>query len=115
MADETTIFVTITCSHTGHPMVGRMVWDGQAFVLTAASKQRPGSVLPDEGGPERRATYRVHPSYQCPQCTASGIFQCGQCKSLGCWEDSWQVFTCRNCGHSSRRGGDLQSLAGGRG
>jgi len=115
VADETTIFVTITCAHTGHPMVGRLVWDGQAFVLIAASKQRPGSVIPDEGKHWRQAVYRVHTSYRCPQCHASSMIQCGQCKALCCWEESWQIVSCPRCGQSNRRQGDIQSLSGGRG
>ena len=40
VVERTVIFATIICSHTSNPTVGRFVWNGQAYSLVGASKQR---------------------------------------------------------------------------
>lgn len=114
MGSETTFFATIICPHTGLPMVGRFVWNGAAYELIAASKQRPGSVLPEEGR-GRVATYQSHASYRCPQCGASSFVQCGRCSQLACWEESWEIFRCPRCGDSGPVHDFIERITGGRG
>lgn len=98
MADV--IFVGVACSTTGHPQVGRFVWDGRTWLLVGASRQRPGSILPPDGGQEQRGSFDTAPSYPgCPSCGAMAFVRCGRCGQLGCWERSREIFECPHCGN----------------
>jgi hypothetical protein len=82
------------------PSVGRFVWTGSEYALGAASKQRPGSVLPPGDGPhDIEASFTTMPEYPgCPGCGSDGFVRCGRCKQLGCWDDGWETFHCPRCG-----------------
>jgi predicted RNA-binding Zn-ribbon protein involved in translation (DUF1610 family) len=107
------LLVNILCSHNGAPSVGRFVWNGRTYELVGASRQRPGSVLPDEGGKRAKGSFDVSPNYRgCPNCGANNFVQCAQCRTLGCWDESWPVFTCAKCGNRGPVEGTIDRIAG---
>ena len=99
---ENVLLVGLTCSSTGHPAVGRFEWDGQAWVLEGASRQRPGSRLPaSDSTPSRHGRFRLAPEYGgCPSCGADSFVRCRVCHELGCWDRTWPLFNCPSCGNS---------------
>src|SRR2546426_275993 len=97
------LFASITCSRTGSPMVGRFVLGdaAQGWVLVGASRQRPGSVLPKQGGEAARGRFALSDRYPgCPNCGAGDFVSCGRCGQLGCWDSASAIFTCPSCGNS---------------
>lgn len=106
------LFISLVCSHTRNPSVGRFVWTGSGYALVAASPQRPGSTTPDEGRGQIEAEFGTAADYPgCPGCGASGFVRCGQCTKLACWESSWEVFHCPRCGNSGRVTGTIDRLS----
>ena len=97
------LFVGITCSSTRHPAVGRFVADGEGhWWLVGASRQRPGSSAQGlgsaasvTGGVGTAAEYEG-----CPSCRADSLVLCGQCRTLSCFDESWEVFACPCCDNS---------------
>jgi hypothetical protein len=112
VVERTVIFATIICSHTSNPTVGRFVWNGQAYSLVGASKQRPGSILPDDGARSTKSAFEVSPSYRCPGCGASSYVQCGRCRGLGCWDPTWEMFRCPLCGNAGAVNGTIDRISG---
>jgi hypothetical protein len=110
--DRPFILAIIICSHTAQPAVGRFVRTGRTYNLIGASKQRPGSVLPEDGKKPTRSAFGVSPSYRCPYCGASDYVQCGRCNGLGCWDPSWEIFRCQRCGNSGPVDGTIDRLTG---
>jgi hypothetical protein len=111
--EQTAIFATIVCSHSGEPAVGRFAWNGSAYMLVASSKQRPGSVLPDEGKSATKIGLEIAPGYHCPYCHSTNIVSCGRCHGLGCWDPSWETFRCPRCGNQGRVSGTIDRIYGG--
>ncbi len=110
--NQSVLFIGLMCSHTRMPSVGRFVWDGSAYGLVAASRQRPGSSLPAESRGQIQATFGTTPQYPgCPGCGASGFVRCGQCQNLSCWEEAWEVFHCPTCGNSGKVVGVIDRLS----
>jgi predicted RNA-binding Zn-ribbon protein involved in translation (DUF1610 family) len=111
--NNSVLFISLVCSHTREPSVGRFVWTGSAYTLVAASRQRPGSVIPGENQQQRiDAAFGTAEDYPgCPGCGADGFVRCGQCRKLGCWDDSWELFTCPRCGNSGRVTGEIDHLS----
>jgi hypothetical protein len=107
-----TLFISLVCCHTRNPGVGRFVWTGSYYSLVGASRQRPGSVVPDEGQEQIEAEFTTAPDYQgCPGCGAGGFVRCGRCLRLACWEDSWEIFHCPRCGNSGPVTGTIDRLS----
>lgn len=107
------LFIGMVCSHTGNPSVGRFVWDGSGYALVAASRQRPGSVIPGE-----RERTEIHAGFTtargyagCPECSADGFVRCGECEKLACHDDTWEMFRCPRCGNSGRVTGSIDRLS----
>lgn len=49
---------------------------------------------------ELRGTFDTHETYPgCPHCANKGIFQCGNCYRICCWDGHHNNVTCRWCGY----------------
>jgi hypothetical protein len=107
------LFVSLVCSHTQAPSVGRFVLSGSSYLLVGASRQRPGSVIPSDHQQQHiEAQFGTAPGYTgCPGCGADGYVRCGQCHGLGCWDRSWEMFHCPRCGNSGPITGTISDLS----
>jgi hypothetical protein len=94
--------VSFTCSSTRHPGVGRFVWIDDVWVFTGASRQRPGSTIPDTDTVQtRHGRFGRSPDYPgCPSCGSDSYVRCGRCSELGCWDETWPGFLCPTCGNN---------------
>jgi hypothetical protein len=112
MSSSETMLVNITCSTTKHPAVGRFVWVEGDWVLVGLSRQRPGSVVPSSDAQQSRSGSFLlgHDYHGCPSCGSDGFARCNNCAELGCWDGSWEMFTCPRCGTSGTIGGVVDSL-----
>ena len=114
---ELDALASVTCSSTGHPGVGRFRLVPGGVELVGVSRQRPGSVLPEGSGPPVTGELTTSTGYRgCPSCGADGIVRCGVCHRLGCWDNSWELFTCPSCRNSGPVSGvitEISSLGGG--
>jgi hypothetical protein len=107
------IFVSMVCSSTNQPAVVRFQWNGQAYQAIAGSKQRAGSVVPPSGNGPINGAFNLGETYPgCVYCGANNFVRCGRCKELSCYDDSWEVFSCKRCGNSGRITGTIDSLSG---
>ncbi|KAB1904567.1 hypothetical protein J5U46_25235 [Micromonospora tulbaghiae] len=113
MTDDA-LFVSMVCSSTRLPAVIRFRWDGECYVATAGSKQRPGSVVPPQhGNGSINGSFSLGAAYPgCVYCGADNFVRCGRCRELGCHDHSWEVFNCPRCGNSGRVDGTIDSLSG---
>jgi predicted RNA-binding Zn-ribbon protein involved in translation (DUF1610 family) len=110
MADE--LLVGLGCGSTGHPQVGRFVWDGTTWRLVAASRQRPGSILPSGSPQEQHGSFDIAASYPgCPSCGAMGFVRCGRCTRLACWDSAREIFECPACGNRGPVTGTIESIS----
>jgi hypothetical protein len=109
-----TIFAGMVCSSHHQPAVIRFRWSGTAYEALGASKQRPGSVIPPEGGNGAvRGAFGVTEEYAgCPYCRANNFVRCGQCEELSCYDTSWEVFHCPRCNNSGRITGTIDTVSG---
>jgi hypothetical protein len=109
---ENILLVSLTCSSTGHPAVGRFEWSNGAWYLTAASRQRPGSVIPEEDARSaRQGQFMMAAEYPgCPSCRADSYARCWVCHNLACWDRTWPRFDCPSCGRSGPVEGTIDSV-----
>jgi predicted RNA-binding Zn-ribbon protein involved in translation (DUF1610 family) len=97
------LLVSLNCSNSGHPQVGRFTWDGTSWVLVGVSRQRPGACPQGEAGQEHHGSFAIASGYAgCPSCGASRLVQCGRCARLTCWDPSWEIYRCPHCGNSGQ-------------
>lgn len=113
MRDDT-MLASMVCSSHHQPTVIRFRWNGTAYEAVGASKQRPGSIIPSEGGNGAvRGSFVVTEDYTgCPYCRANNFVRCGQCNELSCYDKSWEIFNCPRCGHSGRITGTIDTVSG---
>lgn len=50
----------------------------------------------------------------CPSCHAKGIYKCGSCSKVVCWDGERHTVTCSWCGVTSQLSGKIESLNAGR-
>lgn len=106
------LLVSLDCSSNGHPQVGKLVWDGTAWLLVGVSRQRPGTSLPPAVGNAHRGSFTMASGYAgCPSCGASTFARCGRCAQLACWDSSWDVFRCPHCGNSGPITGTIEAVS----
>lgn len=103
LAVSDVLLVSLDCSSSGHPQVGRFTWDGTTWVLVGVSRQRPGASAPKETGGKYQGSFAIADAYSgCPSCGASQFVQCGRCARLACWDPSWATYLCPHCGDSGQ-------------
>lgn len=106
------LLVSLDCSSSGHPQVGRFTWDGTTWVLVGVSRQRPGASPLGEAGQGFHGSFAVASGYPgCPSCGASRFVQCGKCARLACWDPSWETYLCPHCGTSGPVGGTIDTIS----
>jgi hypothetical protein len=110
------LLIRMDCSSTRHPQVGRFVHHGHSWVLTGASRQRPGSSF-DSGRSRdhgvRTGSFVTAADYPgCPSCKSHSFVRCSRCESLACWGESLPLFHCPTCGASGPVQGTIESLRG---
>src|SRR5262245_5539853 len=106
------VLVSLACSKTRHPGVGRFVWHGGSWVLVGVSRQRPGCTLPPSVGETLSGSFCTSEDYLgCPSCRADNFVRCGGCANLACWDSSWKLFMCPNCGRSGPVSGHINSIS----
>lgn len=106
------ILVSLTCSSTRHPGVGRFVWHEDGWVLQGVSRQRPGCTLLPSAGETLSGSFLISGAYQgCPSCRSDNLVRCGTCANLGCWDRSWELFVCPTCGLSGSVSGYIDSIS----
>lgn len=106
------LLVSLDCSSTGHPQVGKLTWDGANWLLVGVSRQRPGTSLPGEAGREHHGSFATASGYTgCPSCGASEFVRCGRCAQLACWDRSWEIFRCPHCGNSGPVTGVIDAIS----
>lgn len=106
------ILVSLTCSSTRHPGVGRFVWHEHSWVLHGVSRQRPGCTLPSSDGETLSGSFQIPEDYPgCPSCRADNFVRCHMCANLGCWDSSWELFMCPTCGRSGPVSGYIDSIS----
>lgn len=107
--------VSLYCSSTGHPQVGKFTWNGTAWLLVGVSRQRPGTSLPEESGQaggEHHGSFNTASGYTgCPSCGSSAFVRCGGCARLACWDRTWDIFRCPHCGNSGPVSGNIESIS----
>lgn len=110
--NELDVLASVTCSSTRHPGVGRFRRVPGGVELVGASRQRPGSVLPEGSGARITGQITTGAGYRgCPTCGADDIVRCGACHRLGCWDNSWELFTCPSCPNTGPVSGSITEIA----
>jgi hypothetical protein len=106
------LLVSLYCSSTGHPQVGKFTLEGADWALVGVSRQRPGVAPPREGGRELGGSFCLSSSYRgCPSCHASSFMQCGRCSRLVCWDPTWERYSCPHCKNSGRVSGTIEKIS----
>jgi hypothetical protein len=108
-----TFLVSLTCSSTKHPAVGRFVWMDGSWNLAAASRQRPGTSIPaSDSQPARTGKFGMTDDYKgCPSCGSGSYVRCGRCAQLACYDYSWPNFSCPTCGITSQVTHGIDSIS----
>ncbi|MGN9841285.1 hypothetical protein ACTMTI_24465 [Nonomuraea sp. H19] len=107
------LFVGLVCSSQRLPAVIRFQWNGSSYAAIGTSRQRPGCVVPSDGGGAIEAAFSCSAGYTgCPYCGADNFVRCGRCHGLNCHDNSWTAFHCPRCENSGTTSGTIDSLSG---
>ncbi len=80
-----------------------------AFAIKEQSAKREGY---DRN--EMKGSFEIADEYPgCPYCEGNGMYKCGSCGKVACWDSVTITVTCPTCGVKADIGGDLDSLTGG--
>ena len=61
-----------------------------------------------------QGSIQVLPDYPgCPYCESQGIFLCGRCNKVGCWDGRSTEVTCPNCNNRGTLSGTITELNAG--
>lgn len=54
--------------------------------------------------------YRRGPQYKCPYCANKGMFECGACGSINCYDDKKKIVECVVCKRKNRVEGYIDNI-----
>lgn len=113
-SDDMTALVPARCCETDQPYFNEFEYRSAGWTAVRTTVPEVGTA----GGSsvnEREATlqgpFEFLPQYDgCPHCPNTGLFQCGHCEELACWNVSKSLVTCPHCGAETNIEGDFESM-----
>lgn len=116
MGIPTVVIVLARCSRRRQGFALRLEEQGAgrwfadwAFAVAEARASREGY---DQGEIAGRFDFAdTYPG--CPHCEAGGIFRCGACGKVSCWDGRQQPVTCAWCGRAAPLQGTIERLRAG--